>query len=122
MFKKEDLIYVYTRAQAIEDGFLIDVSDEARTGGCGYTVPVAITSAAWVEAVKVPRSNKVQTESGRLHDVLWVLRCALKRAPDGTTQLDYRLKVGRKLVALKALSGPGDKGEHVITIMLPHED
>ncbi|MFC1562565.1 DUF6573 family protein [candidate division KSB1 bacterium] len=29
MFQKEDLIYSYTRKQAIEDGVLIDVSETA---------------------------------------------------------------------------------------------
>lgn len=117
----EEIISSYSRAQAIEDGMLIDVSDEAANGGCGFTFPVALTTAAWVEAVKVPKSNKTQTEAGRLHDVLWMLRCAIKRASD-PRQVDYRLKVGRKLVSLKALCGPGDTAEPVITIMLPHED
>ena len=118
MFTKNDLIHAYTRAQAIDDGMLIDVTDEARTGGCGFTFPVALTAAAWEAAVTVPKSNRVQTESGRLHDVLWMLRCAIRSGQGNLSQTNYRLKVGRKLVSLKSICGPGDDG----TIMLPHED
>lgn len=39
------VIYVYTRAQAIEDGVLIDISDWAEE--YGFTYPVAVTSYVW---------------------------------------------------------------------------
>ena len=40
-----DVIYQYTRAQAIEDGVLIDVSETAREAG--ITFPTAVTAAVW---------------------------------------------------------------------------
>jgi hypothetical protein len=39
------LISRYTRAEAIADGVLIDVSERAREAG--FTVPVAVTAAVW---------------------------------------------------------------------------
>ena len=42
-------IHSYTRAQAIEDGQLIDVSTVAREAGIVW--PVALTSAAWDDCV-----------------------------------------------------------------------
>ncbi len=42
-------IHTYTRAQAIEDGQLIDVSTTAREAGIVW--PVALTSAAWADCV-----------------------------------------------------------------------
>ena len=42
-------IDVYTRAQALADGALRDVTDLARDAG--FRVPVALTAAAWAEAV-----------------------------------------------------------------------
>ena len=43
------------------------------------------------------------------------------RAASGDT-LRYRLTVSRRLVVLKAVCGPGDTAEPVLTIMLPEED
>ena len=42
-------IHVYTRAQAIADGVLVDVSDTARDAG--FRVPVALTSAVWADCL-----------------------------------------------------------------------
>ncbi len=52
------------------------------------------------------------------------------RSANGGTQMEYqRYRVPRdgesteaKLTRLKLVCGPGDAGEPVITIMLPHED
>jgi hypothetical protein len=38
LFSDDDLIYSYTRAQAIEDGVLVDVSEMAREGGIRFHV------------------------------------------------------------------------------------
>ena len=40
-----DLIYSYSRAQAIDDGILVDVSAHARDLGIRY--PVAVTATLW---------------------------------------------------------------------------
>ena len=39
------VLSVYTRAQAIEDGILVDVSDTAREAG--FNIPVAVTRTVW---------------------------------------------------------------------------
>jgi hypothetical protein len=116
-------IHTYTRQQAIDDGFLVDVSNMAREAGIVF--PVAITRAAWDDCVEWAEADSkrqtYQDESGRLWDVLWMLRCAVKR---GGSEIRYQLYRGIKprLVTLKAICGPGDDGEPVITIMLPEED
>ena len=38
-------ISAYTRAQAIDDGILVDVSDTAREAG--FNIPVAVTRTVW---------------------------------------------------------------------------
>ena len=122
-----EIIYAYTRAQAIEDGELVDVSETAREAGIRF--PVAVTRAAWGKYVEVPEGVKCQDEQGRLWDILWMFRCAAAKL-DGDT-LFYKLYVRnhnrarldrRDLVTLKALCGPGDDAVPVITIMLPEED
>ena len=132
-------ISVYTRAQAIEDGQLIDVSTTAREAGIVW--PVALTSAAWADCVEWTDATEArkgytgQSESGRLWDVLWMLslavRGALRRGLDASQQpLYYSLlrtsAAGRGVMprkaTLKFMVGPGDQGEPVITVMLPSED
>ena len=58
MFENADLIHSYSRAQAIEDGVLIDVSTVAREAGITY--PVALTSAAWGRCVTVRRRGETE--------------------------------------------------------------
>jgi len=122
-----EVIYAYTRAQAIEDGVLIDVSSVAKEAGIKF--PVAMTSTVWGEYVEVPEGVIAQDEQGRLWDILWMFRCAAARF-NGDTLL-FKLYVrnhnrerlnSRDLVTLKAVCGPGDTPEAVITIMFPDED
>jgi hypothetical protein len=72
MFEQADLIHAYTRADALRDGVLIDVS--ATAGEAGIRYPVALTRAAWERCVAVPPGVARQDEAGRLWDVVWLLR------------------------------------------------
>jgi hypothetical protein len=126
MFEDADLIHRYTRADAIRDGTLIDVSTTAREAGFKY--PVALTAAAWGRCVAVPPGVACQDEAGRLWDVLFLLRCATARGPAGSV-VPFAVHVRNDnrdgtspLVRLKAVCGPGDDGAPVVTVMLPDED
>src|SRR5271154_2679590 len=90
MFEQTDLISSYSRAQAIEDGVLVDASSQAKEAGIKY--PVALTSAVWTRCVEVPPGVVCQDEAGRLWDVLWMLHCAIRRS-DGGALLYFRLNV-----------------------------
>src|SRR5260370_34133619 len=81
MFENADLIHRYTRADAIRDGVLVDVSATAREAGIRW--PVALTCAAWGRCVRVPAGVHFQDEAGRLWDVCWMLACAARRGGDG---------------------------------------
>jgi hypothetical protein len=70
-----------------------------------------------------------QDEAGRLWDVLTMLRAAACRPSDDPHELRFAVHVRNDnrertppLVCLKALCGPGDQGEPVVTVMLPEED
>ena len=126
MFDDAEVIHAYTRADALRDGVLIDVSATAREAG--FRWPVALTCAAWERCVAVPPGVACQDEAGRLWDVLWMLHCTVARQ-DGGRVVPFSLHVRNDnregtppLVPLKAVSGPGDDGEPVITVMLPDED
>ena len=121
-----EVVFSYSREQAIADGVLVDVSDMAREAGFRY--PVAMTAAAWADCVAWPESSRSagQSESGRLWDVLWMTKLAIKGA-DGDRVMVTVLRVpahgGRAApAALQVMVGPGDAWEPVITIMLPGED
>ena len=47
-----ELAFTYSRARAIEDGVLIDVSETARRIGLKY--PTAITALVWVDPTSTP--------------------------------------------------------------------
>lgn len=125
LFTADDIIDVYTRAQAIEDGVLVDVSAVAIEAGIKF--PTAVTRGVWCEVVETDKIAKShgESESGRLWDMLWRLRVTIKIGMEGNITRYYLLatKNGRQhKVELKAVCGPGDNAEPVITIMLPDED
>src|ERR1039458_9163048 len=111
-----EVISSYSRAQAIEDGVLVDFSSAAREAGIKF--PVAMTRTVWGKYVEVPEGVKCQDERGRLWDILRMFRCAAAKF-DGDTLL-FKLYVRnhnrerldrRDLVTLKAIWGPGANSE-----------
>ena len=128
-----DPISTYTRAEAIADGVLVDVSETAAEAG--ITFPVAITRRLWETWIEPSEflQRQGQDVAGRLWDTVYMLRLAARR---GGERIDYRVvylmeskrrlrdgtNVYQKTVTLKALCGPGDDVEPVITVMLPDED
>jgi hypothetical protein len=120
-------IYGYSRAQAIEDGELVDVTTTAKEAG--FTVPVAVTRAVWVGAVKVPEGVRLQDEAGRLWDILWMLRNAIKgaRGPRVEFSVYVRNHNGPDFAeadrrTLISVIGPGDTPAPVITIMTREDE
>ena len=120
------IIHCYSRVQAIEDGFLVDVTETAKEAGFKY--PVALTRTVWNAYVEVPAGVEGQDEAGRLWDILFMLRIAARSSDAGNVIL-FRLHVRNDnrdrtppLVELKAVCGPNDDGSPCITVMLPGED
>jgi hypothetical protein len=135
-----DIIFSYTRKEAINDGVLVDVSTVAQEAGFRY--PVAITAAVWAMINSIPESKSYQDIDGRLWDVLFMAAMAISRNRNrDCSQILYDLILERvetrqvktkdgvrdrdvlvRNLTLKMVCGPGDEGEPVITIMLAHED
>jgi hypothetical protein len=127
MFENADVVHRYTRADALRDGALIDVSPVAREAG--FKFPVALTSAAWVKCVTVPPGVTCQDEAGQLWDLLTMLRFSVRASKGAVCEVRFGVHVRNDnrdrtppLVRLKAVCGPGDRGEPVITVMMPDED
>ncbi len=124
----EDFVVIssYSRAQALADGTLVDVSETAREAGIKY--PTALTREVWEKYVALsPAAQEAgNDERGRLWDILWMFRCATALAGD-VSELRFQLHVvtdhiDPTLVMLKAICGPGDDAAPVITILLPEQD
>lgn len=128
MFEEGDIVFRYSRAQALADGVLVDAGERARKAG--FRVPVALTEAVWNACIRWPKTEPaVQDESGRLWDVVFLAALAARRAARlGTDRVGFEMRVvprgGRRarLVELVVHLGPSDTGEPVVTIMAPGED
>lgn len=121
------IIYSYTRAQALADGFQVEVSQTAREAGIRF--PVFLTRSVFDAYVTVPPNVSGQDEAGRLWDIVWMLQFAIRKAASGQDRLPFALYVRNdnrrpKLVKLIAQCGPldMDKPEPAITVMLTDED
>src|ERR1051326_8646978 len=112
MCNEAGLISRYSRADAIRDGVLIDVSELAREAG--IRLPVALTAATGERCVAIPPGVMAQDETGRVWDVLTTLRHAIRQQSDGP-EVRFGVHVRNDnrertppLVRLKAVCGPGD--------------
>jgi hypothetical protein len=105
----------------------VEVSKVAEEAGIRF--PVFLTRAVYDAYVTVPPEVAGQDEVGRLWDVLWLLRFAIRKAQTGQDRLPFALYVRNdnhrpRLVKLVAMCGPLDINDPApaITVMLPNED
>ena len=122
-----EAIYTYTRAQALADGFQVEVTASAREAGILF--PVFLTRTVYDAYVTVPPGVEAQDEAGRLWDILTMLRFAIHKAQPDQDRLHFALYVRNdnrrpRLVKLIAICGPIDidQPSPAITIMLPEEE
>src|SRR5271154_995539 len=122
-----NIVYSYTRAQAIADGVQVEVTKTAQEAGIRF--PVFITRTAFDAYVTVPPNVSGQDEAGRLWDIVWMLRFAVQRSRPGCECLPFALYVrndnrAARLVKLIATCGPLDMDDPqpAITVMMPDED
>lgn len=114
MFNAADLIHCYTRAEALADGVLVDVTAEARRAG--IRIPTALTAGA-CEAFGA-------ADPAELARLLGIVRLAMGLvANDNDDRLHFRARDPRgRWVDAWAHVGPGDDPAPVLTILLEGED
>ncbi len=126
-----EVISTYTRAEAIDDGVLVDLTEWASADKGfhgGFSCPVAVTSTVWADIEAIPkRLQGIADVRGRAHDLLWMASLAARGAAGQTGAVLYRVKMpiagDRKAwQTYKMHAGSGDNAELVITIMQPNED
>lgn len=123
----DSIIHGYSRADALHDGVLHDLTDLARTAGIRW--PVAIAAHAWADTVAWPDELGGETERARAWDVVWLARNAIRAAgTDGGNRIEFTVACTSatnphpRQVLLAVHAGPGDQGEPVLTITSPADE
>jgi len=110
----------------MEDGVLIDVTEFAQE--VGFRWPIAITAAVQRRCVTVPEACPWQDEADRLWNVLRILIATILRSlGEESSEVTFAILVrddarSHHAEPLKAVAGPGDDAEPVITVMSLYED
>lgn len=121
------VISSYTRADALADGTLHDLTDLAKEAG--FLKPVHIAAYAWADAVSWPYNSGLQDETGRAWDVLTTamhaIRTAVRQRRD-TAIVEFTIlritdpeATEPTPTQLAIEIGPGDHGEPIFTITAP---
>ena len=121
-----NVIYSYTRADAIEDGVLIDVTTMAKDAG--FKMPTVVTQSIWHDWIEPDAEAKSlgQDVNGRLWDLLFMAHTAIKRANRATDRIRFQVlftKGNKQVTAdFTIVCGPGDTAAPVLTIMQAGDD
>lgn len=121
-----EFVYQYTRAEATQDGALINLSGKFPEECHLYRYPVACTAAVWslIEQATSDRKHG-NTAAGVVWDIMTMSQQGVFFRPDAQTALFNVIITGtgrKQIHTMKAVCHPGDNMEPVITIMLPRED
>lgn len=126
LWEGAEVISVYTRAQALEDGVLVDLTGWAHEAG--FKIPFAVTRGVW-DVLKPSKELEAEgeDEAGRAWDLFTILLLAIRGASGGDEVHFAPLftqEPGRRPVPVEmwCRCGPGDDAEPVITVMLRGED
>jgi len=114
-----------SRQQAIDSGFLIDVTADAKEVGLSFSVTV--TKPLWEIGIAPTEELSDEEKSIRLRDVLMAFR--LRLATQGTLSplLDFPAMLSMppgaipQPVPLFALIQPGEQNQAMVTLLLPNE-
>lgn len=121
-----EIIHTYTRKQALEDGVLIDVTEQAKDNG--FKVSVAITCNLYNGYV-VPDESLTglgQSIEGRLHDLFEMTKASIYTNKDASRayfEVLFLMKPNNlEKVKCLAIIGPDDNFKPCITLMLPGDE
>ena len=122
MNNEEKIISTYARKEAIEDGFLVDVSETCESKEAGFKAPICLTAGVHA-LVEVPESLKgIQDYRGRLWDTLYMAASAFRVFKDDKHlvpfQVIYQTAACKSMTAQFWLVFNELEG---FTIMLPEE-
>lgn len=120
-------VFRYTRFDAIQDGTLIDLTNNfPDISHQLYKYPVACTASVWaiIEAAVASKKN-CNDFAGIVWDILWMSQKGIIKRIDETKHIFRVIITGtgpRKYHDFKIICHGGDEAEPVLTIMMPGED
>ena len=127
------VIHAYTRAEAIDDGVLVEVPEIA-SRAAGFKVPMAMSATAWGATVGfgTDLAELLMKATAVLSAAMLEYRQSEHRSKMGLAEpvgdrLAFAYETEREeggvdVVHLVIVIGPGDNAEPVGTVMLPGED
>ena len=115
-----EVVYSYTRKQAIEDGVLVDLS-AIETIKEHWKYPFACTATVWA-IIEAALKKDGQDLNGICHDISWMALIAVRTGRQDAGQIHFKVIIAGAKHALKLHIGPGDTPAPVLTLMLPNED
>lgn len=113
------------RQQAIQAGFLIDVSTDAQK--LGLTFPVTVTKPLWEIGIAPSESISDEEKAQRLRDVLMAFRLRIASQTTLSPLIDFPAMLSMppgevpQPVPLFALIQPDEQNRAVATLLLPNE-
>ena len=119
MFEEADLIYAYSREDALNDGVLIDIT--ASASKLGFHAHTAMTHGVSTEVVDGSLGG-LTTPAIRMQRVQHLLLSALDAIRRCNKRGDSTVFFDAYGVNCKLMIGPGDRGEPVFTVLLANED
>ena len=116
-----DVIYSYTRKQAIEDGVLVDLTGISGAIRQVWKHHLACTDTVWaiIEAASAQRGQDLE---GILDDIAMMAMVTARTQNERSDKVLFRVIIAGTTHSLKLHVGPGDTAEPVLTLMLPNED
>ncbi len=90
-------MYAYTRKEALADGVLIDVTEQAKESG--FKIPTAVTDHLYHRYISPPTGleDEVQPVSRPLHDLFTMTKAAASvRSNDNRTYFNVQLFIGNR--------------------------
>lgn len=114
-----EVIYSYTRKQAIEDGVLINLS-QFPVIRVFWSQNLCCTDSVWAA---IEEATKAGCDlDGVLHDISWIAKTTISQGNRTADTVKFKVAIGNRTVDLKLICGPGDHAEPVLTLLLQHED
>lgn len=116
---------ITNRQQAIQAGFLIDVSTDAQK--LGLTFPVTITKPLWEIGIAPGQSMSAEEKAERLRDVLMAFRLRIASQATLSPLIDFPAMLALppggvpQPVPLFALIQPDEQNRAMATLLLPNE-
>ena len=114
-----EALFSYSRAQAIADGVLVDLSQFPEISQM-WMHQMACTDTVW-NLVEAATDDEGKDLPGVLRDISHMAMVSARVKGASADRIQFRVIIGTKTHELKLIVGPGDTPQPVLTLMLATE-